>query len=110
MKNGLLTQKDFVDAAKLLEKKGHTKDTYGFGPYCGAGALGQVAVKNPYGLSNLMFPERVMEVLKIKTFGGFANGEYAITRFNDQADTTKEDVQTLLLLLGEAASYEQKAA
>lgn len=104
MRNNLLTKKDFVGAAKQLDITGWRQGEYGGesdGPeMCGAGALSTVALGNTYSLVASNFPEAVADAL---ARGEGRSPEGGIINFNDQRDTTKEDVQTLLLFLGEIA-------
>jgi signal peptidase I len=99
----VLNKTDFVNAAKLIEKKGWVQNEYGDQTdkgYCAAGALGKVLGGRPASLWNHNFPNAVKESLTKDSFG--VEGE--IINFNDDVLTKKDDVLTFLLLLGEIAA------
>jgi hypothetical protein len=101
-----LTQTNFINAAKLIHSNGLIKGKYSKGvlhkgpKHCALGALG-AQIGYPTGPGPHRFPRAVAE----PTFSGI---RVDIMNFNDNPDTTKEDVETLLLLMGEMAAEEQE--
>jgi hypothetical protein len=110
MTDQMLTKKDFRAAAKLISTKFTKNEFFKNNCYCAVGALGKVKLGDDEGGEQIhagLFPASCdPDTL----WGGVNNGDVIresitseIIHFNDKRSTTREDVQTLLLLLGEMA-------